>query len=129
MGLLDKFRRKAPQKADDAAATPPNEPAPAELPGDYFNNEQSLGAVDVMADMLFRSGLSKGWFNMPEVPSEEWTDHIVTGVGIKSKYGVVRCCPPHAGLGEFARGIEQLNAKVAVKMQSKAVDVVFDSHM
>ncbi|KAL7418822.1 hypothetical protein Q5752_006506 [Cryptotrichosporon argae] len=130
MGLLSKLRGKsAPAPADDAA---PTAPAPAPVvtpPTDLTANELSVDALDLMADLIYRSCWAAGWFEPPPA-AHDWSDEVVTGVTIRSKHGVVRSSPcDHPGFATFERAVDALNARIAIKMHSKAVDIVFRNYL
>jgi len=92
-------------------------------------NPLTLDAVDVMADMTYRSCWAEGWFTDAIEPSD-WSDEIITGVTLRSKYGSVRSCPgEHPGFAAFEQAVVKLNAKVAIKLRSKAVDVAMKNYM
>ena len=131
MGIFSKLRRTKP--ADDAPPPPSSETDTDEdeKSTDFqpHLNPLTLDAVDVMADMIYRSCYPEGWFTTP-VDSSMWSDEVITGVTLRSKYGSVRSCPgEHPGFAAFEHDIVQLNARIAIKLQSKAVDVAMKNYM
>jgi hypothetical protein len=131
MGIFSKLRKTKP--ADDAPPPPSSETDTDEdeKSTDFqpHLNPLTLDAVDVMADMIYRSCYPEGWFTTP-VDSSMWSDEVITGVTLRSKYGSVRSCPgEHPGFAAFEHAIVQLNARIAIKLQSKAVDVAMKNYM
>jgi hypothetical protein len=83
-------------------------------------------ALDVMADSIFRSGCRLGWFHTRLGEP----DGIITGVCIRSKYGGTRSQPlNHPSFRPFEDAVVDLNARVALKIRSKAVEYAMKSHM
>lgn len=132
MGLFSKLRKSAPPppspeptpSAEDEkpSLTSPNASVQALVP-------LSLDAVDVMADMIYRNCWPLGWF-APPVEAEKWLDQVVTGVCLRSKHGSVRSCPSeHPGFATFEEAVVKLNARVAIKLQSKSVEVAMRNFM
>jgi hypothetical protein len=128
MGLFSRFRK--PKPADDAPP-PTSETDEDEKNVDFQPqfNPLTLDAVDVMADMIYRSCWPEGWF-VPAPEPSEWSGEVITGVTLRSKYGSVRSCPAeHPGFAAFEHAIVQLNARIAIKLQCKAVDVAMKNYM
>jgi hypothetical protein len=128
MGLFSKLRRSKP--ADDAPPATPDVDDD-EKTSDYTPqiNPLTLDAVDVMADMIYRSCWPEGWFTIAPEPSE-WVDEVITGVTLRSKYGSVRSCPgEHPGFAAFEEAVVKLNTRIAMKLRSKAVDVAMKNYM
>ena len=132
MGLFSKFR-KSKAVADDSL--PPSDDVDIDekdIGIDPYTpqlNPLTLDAVDVMADMIYRNCWPEGWFT-PAVDPSDWSDEVVTGVCLRSKYGSVRSCPgEHPGFAAFEEAIVKLNARIAIKLQSKAVDVAMKNYM
>ena len=87
-------------------------------------------ALDVMADAIFRSTWPYGWFDGAVVDAESWTDEVVTGVTILSSDNAPRSCPAnHPGFAAFEQAVLGLNARVAIKIKCKAVDVTMSAIM
>lgn len=133
MGLFSRFRHfTAPTTRDPPAEVLESHAQTEEEKGTKKYPElhpHILDAVDVMADMVYRNCWPLGWFSNPIEP-EKWSDEVVTGVCLRSKYGSVRSCPGnHPGFAEFEEAIIGLNAKVAIKLQSKAVEVAMKNFM
>ena len=128
MGIFSKLRRAKP--ADDGP--PPAADVEEDEKSTDFTphlNPLTMDAVDVMADMIYRSCYPEGWFQPAPEPSD-WSDEVITGVTLRSKYGSIRSCPgEHPGFAAFEHAIVQLNAKIAIKLQSKAVDVAMKNFM
>ena len=95
----------------------------SEILGD--GNRASFEALDVMADMIFRQAKALGWCHSTE-RSEDWTEEVVTGVSIRSKYGSIRSFQSeHRGLEAFERALIALNARSSIKRRCKAIGVAF----
>jgi hypothetical protein len=128
MGLFSRFRKPTP--ADDGPLPSPE----VDEDEKYIDltpqvNPLTLDAVDVMADMTYRSCWAEGWFTNAIEPSD-WSDEVITGVTLRSKYGSVRSCPgEHPGFAAFEQAVVKLNAKIAIKLRSKAVDVAMKNYM
>jgi hypothetical protein len=129
MGLLNRFRRPAP--------VPVAPPSPlsftdteaklsfVDIPTLAIReeSEEDNAALDVVADMLYRSCWPLGWMPFKQVESDQWIDEVVLGVSIRADGGSVRSCPPeHDGLSEFEIGVGALHATVAIKFTCKAVE-------
>jgi hypothetical protein len=131
MGLFSKFR-KTKEVAGEPVVAGDDEKAESESGGSGttpHHNPLTLDAVDVMADMIYRECWPLGWFTSP-VEISDWSDEVITGVCLRSKYGSVRSCPSeHPGFAAFEEAIVKLNARIAVKLQSKAVDVAMKNYM
>lgn len=135
MGLFSKFRKSAPPPPTDEAATTGAAGSDDEKANMASPNASvqalplSLDAVDVMADMIYRTCWPLGWFS-PAVDPEKWSDEVITGVTLRSKYGSVRSCPSeHPGFAAFEEAVTKLNARVAIKLQSKSVEVAMRNFM
>jgi hypothetical protein len=73
-----------------------------------------------------RSGCRLGWFHTRIGEP----DGIITGVCIRSKYGGTRSQPlNHPSFRPFEDAVVDLNARVALKIRSKAVEYAMKSHM
>jgi hypothetical protein len=82
-----------------------------------------------MADMIYRNCWPEGWFT-PPVDASDWFDEVITGITLRSRFGSVRSCPSeHPGFRAFEEAIVSLNARIAIKLQSKAVDVAMKNYM
>lgn len=131
MGIFSKFRKSKP--VDEPTLPVEIDEDKVEDVGDidctpHFNRP-TLDAVDVMADMVYRSCYPKGWF-LPAPDPSVWSDEVITGVTLRSKHGGVRSCPgEHPGFVAFEHAFVQLNARIAIKLQSKAVDVAMKHYM
>lgn len=87
-------------------------------------------ALDVVADMLFRTCWPLGWVPIQQVESAAWTDEVVLGVSIRAEDGTMRSSPmAHSGMAEFEQGVAGLNARVALKMRCRAVEYTMKNHM
>lgn len=131
MGLFSKFRKSAPAVEATPAPAPvdDNENEKADHDNDPKIHPLTLDAVDVMADMIYRNCWPLGWFTPPIEPNR-WSDEVVTGVCLRSKYGSVRSCPSeHPGFAAFEEAVVKLNARIAIKLQSKAVEVAMRNFM
>lgn len=135
MGLLSKFRKPVSPSHNpitSATVTPDDaedENEKDESSGSAKVEPPTLYAVDVMADMIYRSCWPLGWFSIP-VDAEKWSDQVITGVCLRSKYGSVRSCPgQHPGFAVFEEAVVKLNAKIAIKLQSKAVEAAMKYFM
>jgi hypothetical protein len=134
MGIFDRLKRTrkvVDEKSSGAGVEekvgPVNEDGQAQLvdPG-----LAGIGALDVMADKIYRDCLIRGWFFIPSTTSAQWTDEVITGVAIRSKHGSVRSSPSeHRGFQEFETAIAQLNCRVAIKMHCKAVALVMETQV
>jgi hypothetical protein len=134
MGLFARLKPKSRRAASDDAATPVDEKttsnASAGIESDHDRIVTSEVALDVMADTIYRSTWPYGWFDGRVVDADQWTDQVVTGVTILSRDGVPRSCPPnHPGFAAFEHAITNLNARVAIKLRCKAVDVTVSAIM
>lgn len=129
MGLFSKFR-KSKTVAEEPVVAGDDEKAESDIASTTPHlNPLTLDAVDVMADMIYRECWPLGWFTSP-IQASEWSDEVITGVCLRSKYGSVRSCPSeHPGFADFEGAIVKLNARIALKLQSKAVDVAMKNYM
>ena len=102
--------------------------APDELPVPD-GGPGAIEALDVMADMIYRQTVALGWCH-PSIDSSRWSGQVVTGVTIRSKYGAIRSCPcEHSGFKTFEDAVRGLNARSAINIRSKPVDVAFRNLM
>jgi hypothetical protein len=128
MGPFSRFKRKSATPADDATSN--EKPVEDDVFSPYILGIEpgvdAAEALDVMTDAIYRSAWPLGWFPPVEVASDDWTDkdEVVTGVCIRSKYGAIRSCPSdHRGFRAFEEAVVALNAKIAIKIRCKSVDV------
>jgi hypothetical protein len=131
MGIFSKLRKSKAVADDSLPPVDPNDIDNEKHDLDFTPqlNPLTLDAVDVMADMIYRNCWPEGWFT-PSVDPSDWSDEVVTGVCLRSKYGSVRSCPSeHPGFAAFESAIVSLNARIAIKLQSKAVDVAMKNYM
>lgn len=127
MGMLNRvFRRnspKAPTAPDHGLST--LEAKPESSDGHQTGTPDGsphLDALDVMADMIYRTGCTLGYFH--------YDQQLITGVCIRSKYGHIRSSPPaEPRFLEFERAVAALNAKVVAKIWCKPVEVVMRTLM
>lgn len=133
MRLLSRLRRTSPAQAVLLEPSPIEEkdedvfdtiPVLVKFDDDDLEGDEAdNAALDVVADMLYRSCWPLGWMPFKQVESEQWLDEVVLGVSIRSDDGVVRSCPAeHEGLREFEEGVGMLHATVALKFTCKAVE-------
>lgn len=131
MGLLSRLRRSTPTPASVISAPPSPAPSTERKPSlsdvtDLSIPEESdsdNAALDVVADMLYRSCWPLGWMPFRQVESDQWLEEVMLGVSIRSEGGSVRSCPAeHEGLAEFEAGIGALHANCAIKFTCKAVE-------
>ncbi|GFZ47911.1 hypothetical protein JCM24511_05658 [Saitozyma sp. JCM 24511] len=125
--------RKPPPPVDPTSEKQPDaqeaaQPTQGEFTGENRTTVLDGGtdALDLMADSLFRSGCREGWF---DTPSGE-PNGVITGVCIRSKYGGTRSHPlNHPLFRPFEDAVFDLNARVALKIRSKAVEYAMKSHI
>jgi hypothetical protein len=155
MGLFEVFHQKkvmptpAPQSGCDSNEAKTNAQFLADAErqsGDTAIAQRVIDNLDVVAEQLFRTCALCGYLSTappsqhplgyhprastPLVRDTNAEDEVVTGVCIRSKYGIVRSSPPdHPGFRGFEEGILVLNARAAIKMRSKTVDVAVRKHM
>lgn len=134
MGIF--ARLKKTKKGANNAVPPLDEkhisPSMLDPTGDQLESRivASEIALDVMADAIYRSTWPYGWFNGAVVDSDSWTGEIITGVTILSSDNSARSCPAqHPGFARFEEAITVLNARVAIKIMCKAVDVIMSTIM
>lgn len=129
MGILDRLKRKSRQSVADDAAPIDEKHVPVAETGDDRIITSEI-ALDVVADSLYRSAWPYGWFDGAVVEPDAWTDEIITGVSILSNDNIARSCPSsHPGFAAFEQAVTSLNARVAVKIRCKAVDVTMAAIM
>jgi ribosome-associated translation inhibitor RaiA len=127
MGVFSRFRKS--KTVDEPTLTVEVDEDKEDIDYTVQLNRLTLNAVDVMADMVYRSCYPEGWFLPPPDPSV-WSNEVITGVTLRSKHGSIRSCPgEHPGFAAFEHAIVQLNARIAIKLQSKAVDVAMKDYM
>lgn len=96
---------------------------------DYFDGEETE-ALDVVADMLYRSCLPLGWLPAEQVDTEDWTDEVTLGIVIKTSNGAMRACPvAHDGMVQFEDAAISLKVAAAIKLRSRAVEYMFKHFM
>lgn len=135
MGPFSVFKRKSKHTPSDIVSEK-EKPVDEDVFSPYTLNDEpgvdALDALDVMTDTIYRTAWPLGWFPPVEVSSDDWTekDEVVTGVCIRSKYGAVRSCPSdHRGFNAFEDAVVSLNAKIAIKIRCKSVDVAMRNCM
>lgn len=135
MGLFDRFKRSSksavdPKEKDNESEKVSDGEVDAQVPVLGLSDTAGVGALDVMADHIYRDCLTRGWLELPPVHTDHWSDEIITGVSIRSKYGAIRSCPfEHRGFQTFEESVIQLNPRVAIKMTCKAVEVAMRTHV
>lgn len=144
MGILNRFRRtQAPIAIPSPLSSPPESietkasygDLSLDLPVVLAIKEEDLvdsdnAALDVVADMLYRSCWPLGWMPYKQVESDQWLEEVILGVSIRSEDGNVRSCPAeHDGLTEFEIGVGLLHATVAIKFTCKAVEYMVKYHL
>lgn len=136
MGLFTRFKRspkaaEITEKESDSEKVGAAEAGiEAQLPVMTASDPAGGGALDVMADHIYRESVMRGWFTFPSCGSDQWADEVITGVSIRSKYGAIRSSPfQHQGLHNFEEAVIQLNCRVAIKMTCKAVQVAMSTHV
>ena len=93
-------------------------------------DESEYAALDVVADMIYRTCWPLGWMPFQQVDAEQWIDEVILGVSIRSEDGIMRSCPAeHPGLNDFEIAMERLNAAVCMKMTSRSVEFMNRFHM
>lgn len=126
MGILARLRRVPAAAGALSMPTPMPEEKEGfdDLPILECNDEaEDNAAIDVVADMLYRSCWPLGWMPFQQVDSEQWIDEVILGVSIRTESGQVRSCPAeHEGLREFEAAVGLLHATVALKFTCKAVE-------
>lgn len=86
-------------------------------------SESDNAALDVVADMLYRSCWPLGWVPFKQVESDQWMEEVILGVSIRAEDGTVRSCPAeHDGLRDFEHGVGLLHATTAMKITCKSVE-------
>ena len=94
------------------------------------DQESDYAALDVVADMIYRTCWPLGWMPFQQVDAEQWMEEVVLGVSIRSDHGVMRSCPAeHPGLHEFEVAMEYLNAAVAMKFTCRSVEFMNRFHV
>lgn len=154
MGLFDRFKKAQPielaasptEEIDEKAAhgiadtsdTDSDHDGKADsdkisfdgLPVLTRDQESDYAALDVVADMIYRTCWPLGWMPFQQVDAEQWIDEVVLGVSIRSDYGVMRSCPAeHPGLHDFEKAMEYLNAAVAMKYTCRSVEFMNRFHV
>jgi hypothetical protein len=154
MGLFDRFKKAQPielaasptEEIDEKAAhgiadtsdTDSDHDGKADsdkisfdgLPVLTRDQESDYAALDVVADMIYRTCWPLGWMPFQQVDAEQWIDEVVLGVSIRSDYGVMRSCPAeHPGLLDFEKAMEYLNAAVAMKYTCRSVEFMNRFHV
>lgn len=127
MGFLARLRRVSPVDIVVPTPMPEEKEVMDDLPTlpklDAGEEDEDNAAIDVVADMLYRSCWPLGWMPFQQVESEQWIDEVILGVSIRTDSGHVRSCPAeHDGLRTFEVAIELLHATVALKFTCKAVE-------
>jgi hypothetical protein len=129
MGLFDRFKKAQPI---ELAASPTEEIDEKAAHGiaDTSDTDSDHAALDVVADMIYRTCWPLGWMPFQQVDAEQWIDEVVLGVSIRSDYGVMRSCPAeHPGLLDFEKAMEYLNAAVAMKYTCRSVEFMNRFHV
>ena len=150
MGLFDRFKKSQPialvpspteeleekDTYNPATGSDAQEKADSDkvsfgdLPVLNRDQESDYAALDVVADMIYRTCWPLGWMPFQQVDAEQWIDEVVLGVSIRSDYGVMRSCPAeHPGLHDFETAMEILNAAVAMKFTCRSVEFMNRFHV
>lgn len=85
-------------------------------------------ALDVMADHIFRLGVTKKkWFKPPRLDKD---NTFATGVSIRAKTGLYRTFPVGVpALNSFAEAITRLNPEIAIKIKCSVVTTVMNTYI